>query len=163
MLIGYYKQKGKYSITPKQYRNVWTRTFLIEISSAGVNVSLQMPNTQRRLFHKDIVYGERAWLRLVQKQLGYHGHLRSYKSIQACLRGQLSALVSQDRVRANRQRAQNRDLSRRLASLGDKPSRRARRSLSVVQSTFSPPAYSSPHQGWSLHPSEREEVDELIS
>lgn len=136
MLIGYYKQTGKYSITPKQYRTVWTRIFLIEISSGGVNVCLHMPKSQRRLFHKDIVYGERSWLRLVQKQLAYHGRLKSYRSILMSFRDSLSALVSQDRLQADKERQQIRDASRLLESLDGKLSRRDRCRLRSVKSIF---------------------------
>ena len=100
MLLDYYRQKGIYNIIPKGHRISWTRTFLIDLGSAGVSVSLTLQKRQHRLYRKDIVYGEKSWLRLVQRQLACHGQAKSFGLIRGRLLGQLSVLVSQDKVHA---------------------------------------------------------------
>ena len=129
-----YKQMGKYSITPKRCGNAWIRTFVLELNSEGVSVCLTLQSTQHRLYRKDIVYGERAWLRLVQRQLARHGQAKSYRLIRGCLLGQLDALVFQDKEREHKESAQIRGSDLQLSYPDDTGLGLCRDTLSMVGS-----------------------------
>ena len=114
-----YKQKVRYSIVPKRYRKVLTRDAEIVVNSEGVGVFLHLGNNQHRLFHKDISACETKLLRLAQKQLAYLQMTDCYKWIRGPIVDALSALVSQDKERANKERERIRGLGPQLESVGD--------------------------------------------
>ena len=108
--VGFLVHRGKYNIVQKQSQMSLQRNFVLVLTKEGVNVSLILRNTPHRLLHKDIVACEKEMLRLVQSRLAIHHQARIYKSIRGSLVGQLSALVSQDTRRVNKERAQSHGL-----------------------------------------------------
>ena len=131
ILVGYHRLTGRYSIVPPKSQSLWTRTYGIVLNSVGVSVSLGLQSTQHRLFHRDIVACERSWLRWVQSKLATHQKAKNFGWIRESLVGQLSALVSQDRARANRQSAETHGLSLQLGSFHDISHNQSLSSLSI--------------------------------
>lgn len=132
--VGSLRQMGQYSISPRRLKKTLIREYALALDSEGVSVCLVLRSTPHRLYRKDTVFCERSLLRLVQKQLASHHQVSSYKSIRACLVDQLSALVSQDKVRGERESAQNRGLNQPPSCLYDTGLDRARDTLSKAGS-----------------------------
>ena len=134
--VGSLRQTGQYSIFPSGSESEWIRNYGIALNSAGVNVFLHLRRLEHQLRHKDIVACEKSWLRWVQKQLASLGKAKIYKLTRECLVGQLSALVSQDRERAELESAQNRGSSHKPAYLCGKLSGQYQYTLSSEGNTF---------------------------
>lgn len=149
--------KGKYSIVPKRCQIEMIRRYEIVSGSAGVGVYLWMQSSQRLLYQKDIVFCERELFRLANSQLARHGEPKNHAEIRECLRDLLGAQVFQDREHESRRRAQIRDLSQRLSSGREKPSRQDRHILQSLGNISLPPAYSSPHPAPDPHPLDKSE------